>query len=54
MEVHPSLGKKQDPISKITGAQRVGIVAHIVEHLPSKYKIQSWVLSPNKQTNKKS
>jgi hypothetical protein len=32
------LGKKQDPISKITRAKRSGGMAQVVEGLPSKYK----------------
>jgi hypothetical protein len=33
--------KKQDPISKITGAKRAGGVAKVVERLPSKYETLS-------------
>jgi hypothetical protein len=34
--VQSSLGKKQDPISKITRATRATGMAQVVEHLPSK------------------
>jgi hypothetical protein len=39
--VQVSLGKKQDPISKITRAKKAGGVAQAVEHLPSKCKTLS-------------
>jgi hypothetical protein len=48
--VHGSLGRKQDPISKITIAQRVEAVAHTIEHLPHKYKALS--SNPNTTTTK--
>jgi hypothetical protein len=34
-----SLGKKQDPISKITRAKMAGGIAQAVEYLPSKWKV---------------
>jgi hypothetical protein len=34
--VQADLGKKRDPISKITTADRAGGMAQVVEHLPSK------------------
>jgi hypothetical protein len=46
--VQASLGKKQDPISKITRANRAGGVAQVEEHLPSK----SEALSSNTSTAK--
>jgi hypothetical protein len=36
--VQADLGRKQDPISKITNAKRAGGVAQVVELLPSKCK----------------
>jgi hypothetical protein len=36
--IQSSLGKKQDPVSKITRAKRAGGVAQAVEHLPGKLK----------------
>jgi hypothetical protein len=36
--VQTDLGKKQNPISKITRAKRAGGVAQVVAHLPKKYK----------------
>jgi hypothetical protein len=47
--VQTSLGKKRDPISKITRAKRAGGVAQVVEPLPSKCK----ALSSNPKTKKK-
>jgi hypothetical protein len=35
-----SLGKKQDPTSKITRAKRAGVMAHMVESLHSKLKFK--------------
>jgi hypothetical protein len=43
--VRGSLGKKQDPISKITRAKTAGGMAQVVERLPSNYK----TLSSNQQ-----
>jgi uncharacterized protein YoxC len=47
--VQASLGKKQDPISKITRVKRVGGMAQAVQHLSSKFK----VLSSNFSNTKK-
>jgi hypothetical protein len=44
-----SLGKEQDPISKLTRAKRVGGVAQVVECLSSKHEI----LSSHPTTTKK-
>jgi hypothetical protein len=46
--VQARLGKKQDPISKITRAKRVGGVKQAVEYLPRKYEN----LSSNPSTTK--
>jgi hypothetical protein len=43
------LGKKQDPLSKITRSKRAGGAAQAVESLPSKYK----ALNLNPSTAKK-
>jgi hypothetical protein len=43
------LGKKQDPISKITRAKRAGGVVQAVEYLPNKHK----ALTSNPNTVKK-
>jgi hypothetical protein len=47
--VQGSLGKKQDPITKITRAKKAGGVAKVVEHLPPKCK----ALSPHPVLPKK-
>jgi hypothetical protein len=47
--VQYSLGKKQDPIFKITTAKRAGRVPRAVQLLPSKHE----VLSANPSTTKK-
>jgi hypothetical protein len=47
--VQASLGKKQDPISKITRENRAGVVTQMVKHLPSKCK----ALSSKPSTEKK-
>jgi hypothetical protein len=47
--VQAGLGKKQDPISKITRAKRTEGLAQAVEHLTSKYE----ALSSNNYTAKK-
>jgi hypothetical protein len=48
--VQATLGKKQDPASRITKSKkRAGGVAHVVEHLPSKHK----TLSSSPNTGKK-
>jgi hypothetical protein len=39
------LGKKQDPISKISRAKNAGGVTQAVEHLPSKCKVLSSYLN---------
>jgi hypothetical protein len=36
--VQAGLGKKRDPISKITRVKKAGGMAQVVEHQPSKYK----------------
>jgi hypothetical protein len=41
IEVQPGLGKKRDPISKITTSKRAGGVAHMVECLPRKCEFKS-------------
>jgi hypothetical protein len=46
--VPAGLGKKWDPISKITRAKKVGGMAQAAESLPSKHK----ALSPNSSTTK--
>jgi hypothetical protein len=47
--VQSSLGRKQNPISKITKTKRAIRVTEVVEHLPSKGK----ALSSNLSTRKK-
>jgi hypothetical protein len=51
--VQASLGRKQDPISKITKAERTGGV-QVVEHLPNKCKALHLNPSTAKNKNKKS
>jgi hypothetical protein len=43
--VQVCLGKKQDPISKITRAKMAAGVANVVECLPSKHKLL-WIQTP--------
>jgi hypothetical protein len=47
-----SLSKKQNPISKITRAEKAGVVAQEVQHLPSKYETLEFKTQycKNKQT----
>jgi hypothetical protein len=47
--VQANLGKKQDPISKITRAKRVGGIAQVIEYLLSKQE----ALTSNSSTEKK-
>jgi hypothetical protein len=47
--VQASLGKKGDPVSKITRVKRAGGMAKVVEYLSSKCE----VLSSNPSTTKK-
>jgi hypothetical protein len=49
IEVQTGLGKKRDPISKITRARRVGGIIQVVEYLPTKYT----ALSSNSSTAEK-
>jgi hypothetical protein len=55
MVVQASLGKKQDAISKITRAKRLGGVAQTAEHLPSKHGVLSSNIRAikNKKTKEK-
>jgi uncharacterized protein (DUF4213/DUF364 family) len=50
--VQASLGKKQDPISKITRVKRVGGMAQAVQHLSSKFKVLSSNFSNTKKKKK--
>jgi hypothetical protein len=47
--VHADLGKKGDPIAKITKAKRAEVLAQVVECLPSKHE----ALKSNPSTEKK-
>jgi hypothetical protein len=44
------MGRKQNPISKITRAKRIGGMAQAVEYVPSKHKALS--SNPNKPKKK--
>jgi hypothetical protein len=48
-----SLGKKQDPISKITRAKTAGAEAQMVEHLSSKNGALTSNPNPNNNNNNK-
>jgi hypothetical protein len=50
--VQAGLGKKQDPISKITRAKMAGGMVQTVEYLPSKHEVLTPVPPKIKQTNK--
>jgi hypothetical protein len=53
IKVKASLNIKQDPISKITNAKRVGRVAQVVECLPSKHEVELSSTSSIKKKKKK-
>jgi phosphatidate phosphatase PAH1 len=48
-----SLGKKQDPISKITRTKRAGGIVQVVECLPSKHEALNQISIPQKKKKKK-
>jgi hypothetical protein len=52
--IQTGLGKNQDPISRITRAQRAAGVARALEHLPSKCEALSLNLSTSKKKKKRS
>jgi hypothetical protein len=52
-EIQASPGRKGDPISKITRAQRAGSVAGVADHLLSKYEAQSSNPSTTNKRRKK-
>jgi hypothetical protein len=49
MVVQASMGLKREPVSKITKGKRAGVMAPEVEHLPTKHKVISLILSTTKQ-----
>jgi hypothetical protein len=49
--IQASLGKKQDPISKLTRAERTEDVTQVVEYLPTKRKALSSNPVPPKNNN---
>jgi hypothetical protein len=51
--VQTGLGIKQDPLLKITYTKRVGRVAQVVKHLPSKHEVLSSISSTTKKKKKK-